>query len=74
MGIGKLLIESATSFVDENAFDRTRLWTFKGLNAARHLYEKHGFTLCQESPGTQWGTEVIEQKFERESGHLGVSA
>lgn len=65
MGIGNLLLEKATSFVDQNAFDRTQLWTFKGLNAARHLYEKHGFALTHETPGTQWGKEVIEQEFVR---------
>ncbi|MGH1467160.1 MAG: GNAT family N-acetyltransferase [Cognatishimia sp.] len=64
-GIGNLLLERATSFVDAAAFDRTRLWTFKGLDAARHLYEKHGFELVRENRGKQWGTEVIEQEFER---------
>ncbi len=66
MGIGKLLISKATEFVDQRAFDRTRLWTFKGLDAARSLYEKHGFVLAREAPGTQWGTEVIEQEFARQ--------
>ncbi|WP_422063808.1 helix-turn-helix domain-containing GNAT family N-acetyltransferase [Shimia sp.] len=65
MGIGNLLLEKATSFADAAGFDRTRLWTFKGLDAARHLYEKHGFELIHETRGTQWGTEVIEQEFER---------
>jgi DNA-binding MarR family transcriptional regulator/GNAT superfamily N-acetyltransferase len=68
MGIGRLLISKVTEFVDQNAFDRTRLWTFKGLDAARHLYEKHGFTLARETPGKQWGTEVIEQEFVRQRG------
>lgn len=68
MGIGSLLISKAMAFVDNNAFDRTRLWTFKGLDAARHLYERHGFTLAHETPGAQWGTEVIEQEFVRQRG------
>jgi DNA-binding MarR family transcriptional regulator/RimJ/RimL family protein N-acetyltransferase len=69
LGIGNLLMGRATAFVDNNnTFDRTRLWTFKGLDAARHLYEKHGFTLAHETPGTQWGTEVIEQEFMRKRG------
>lgn len=68
MGIGSLLIGKATAFVDNNTFDRTRLWTFKGLDPARHLYKKHGFTLAHETPGTQWGTEVIEQEFVRLRG------
>lgn len=65
MGIGSLLLEEATSFVDATGFERTRLWTFKGLDAARHLYEKHGFQLARENRGKQWGTEVIEQEFVR---------
>lgn len=65
MGIGRLLLNKATAFADQNAFDQTRLWTFQGLDAARHLYEKHGFVLVHETPGAQWGTEVIEQEFLR---------
>jgi DNA-binding MarR family transcriptional regulator/GNAT superfamily N-acetyltransferase len=68
MGVGNLLMTHATAFADANDFARTRLWTFKGLDAARHLYEKHGFALVHEVPGTQWGTEVIEQEFVREAG------
>lgn len=66
LGIGNQLLEKATSFTDAAGFERTRLWTFKGLDAARHLYEKHGFALVSETPGTQWGTEVIEQEFARQ--------
>lgn len=65
MGIGNLLLEKASSFVDAAGFERTRLWTFKGLDAAGHLYEKHGFQLARENRGKQWGTEVIEQEFVR---------
>ncbi|MEP5152649.1 helix-turn-helix domain-containing GNAT family N-acetyltransferase [Planktotalea sp.] len=65
MRIGSLLLEKATSFIDQAAFEQTRLWTFKGLDAARHLYEKHGFVLANETPGAQWGTEVVEQEFVR---------
>lgn len=68
MGIGSLLIGKATAFVDDNEFERTRLWTFSGLDVARHLYEKNGFTLAHQTPGTQWGTEVVEQEFIRQRG------
>ena len=66
MGIGNLLLSKATAFVDNGGFDRTRLWTFRGLDAARHLYEKFDFKLINETPGTQWGTEVCEQEFGRQ--------
>lgn len=65
MGIGSRLLEKTTSFADAANFKRTRLWTFKGLDAARHLYEKHGFKLVHETAGRQWGKEVVEQEFER---------
>jgi hypothetical protein len=40
------------------------LWTFEGLDAARHLYEKSGFRLALQKRGAQWGAEVNEQRFE----------
>ncbi len=64
-GVGGQLIERALAHVDGHGFRETRLWTFKGLDAARHLYEKAGFVLVDERPGTQWGTEVIEQVLSR---------
>jgi hypothetical protein len=45
-------------------YGRVYLWTFEGLGAARHLYEKFGFLLAFQQRGTQWGTEVTEQRFE----------
>ena len=33
-------------------------------DAARHLYEKHGFKLTDEQRGNMWGVEVNEQRFE----------
>jgi len=67
VGVGKRLIEKATAFVDKNGFRQTRLWTFQGLDAARHLYESAGFILAGEKPGSQWGTQVVEQEFIRQN-------
>jgi DNA-binding MarR family transcriptional regulator/GNAT superfamily N-acetyltransferase len=64
-GVGRALIETALAFVDAQGFDETRLWTFEGLDAARALYERHGFTLEREYPGDQWGVAVNEQVFVR---------
>ena len=64
-GAGQMLISAAMAFVDRQGFDETHLWTFKGLNAARRLYERAGFTLVEERPGARWGTEVLEQRFVR---------
>ncbi|BCF94205.1 bifunctional helix-turn-helix transcriptional regulator/GNAT family N-acetyltransferase [Paraburkholderia largidicola] len=64
LGIGRQLMTRAMAFVDER-FDETYLWTFKGLDAARHLYEAFGFQLAEEAEGTQWGEAVVEQHFVR---------
>ncbi len=64
-GLGRALIGKAMEFCDRQNFKATQLWTFKGLDAARQLYEIHGFQLVDEFTGDQWGVEVLEQKFER---------
>lgn len=64
-GVGRRLLETALAFVDEKGFAETHLWTFNGLLAARHLYEAHGFACVEEHPGSQWGSEVLEQRFVR---------
>lgn len=66
-GGGRQLLRQALGFVQTCGYLSTTLWTFAGLDAARHLYEAHGFRLVQESPGQQWGSLVTEQRFERTS-------
>ncbi|OWY26980.1 bifunctional helix-turn-helix transcriptional regulator/GNAT family N-acetyltransferase [Herbaspirillum robiniae] len=63
-GVGRVLLQKAMDFVDGHGF-ATYLWTFQGLQAARHLYESAGFTLAEEAPGEQWGSRVVEQRFVR---------
>ncbi len=63
-GIGSRLIKEAVNFCRNKGYSRVYLWTFKGLNAAKHLYEKNGFKLVEEHIGEQWGSEVNEQRFE----------
>lgn len=66
-GAGTALLTSAMAFSESRHYKRVYLWTFEGLGAARHLYEKFGFRLALQQRGTQWGTEVNEQRFEREA-------
>ncbi len=66
-GAGKKLLDAAMDFVDASGFTETHLWTFAGLNAARHLYETRGFVLVEEYAGSQWGREVLEQRFVRKN-------
>ena len=62
-GLGNELLGRALGFCRERAYKKVFLWTFRGLDTARHLYEKHGFNLKEAFEGDQWGTTVIEQKF-----------
>ncbi len=62
-GLGNQLMALAVKFCKDHKFASVYLWTFEGLHAARHLYEKFGFRLHTEQEGEQWGTQVNEQKF-----------
>ena len=70
-GVGRALLARALDFVDAR-FDETYLWTFKGLDVARHLYESHGFRLTDEAEGSQWGRAVVEQRFSRRRAGMGT--
>jgi len=66
-GVGRELLRRAVEFSDRQGYRRVQLWTFAGLDAARHLYESHGFRLHRQSPGSRWGQVVQEQQFIRET-------
>ncbi|MBC8198961.1 MAG: GNAT family N-acetyltransferase [Desulfobacterales bacterium] len=63
-GVGRKLINRAIDFCKSKGYKKTYLWTFEGLNAARHLYEEVGFQLIKQQSGVQWGATVNEQYFE----------
>lgn len=62
-GVGNTLMEKAVDFCKRSNYYRVYLWTFDGLHAARHLYEKFGFRLVEQHEGIQWGAKVNEQKY-----------
>lgn len=64
-GVGRRLLDAAVSHADAHGVRTTVLWTFRGLDTARAMYERHGFTLTLEQPGERWGSTVIEQEFRR---------
>lgn len=63
-GIGKNLIGQAIEFCRQKKYPKVYLWTFKGLENARRLYEAFHFMLSQESQIAQWGQTIVEQKYE----------
>ncbi len=62
-GLGARLLDAALSFCRALSYRKVYLWTFDGLDAARHLYEKQGFRLVRTQRGSRWGREVDEQLF-----------
>jgi len=69
-GVGRVLLQQAVDFCRQQKYARVYLWTFAGLDAARHLYEKSGFRLVEQIEGEQWGKRVLEQRFLLELGSL----
>lgn len=64
-GVGRMLLQQALAFCDRYGFSSVQLWTFSGLDSARHLYESFGFRLEKAWQGDQWGSSMLEQKFIR---------
>ena len=62
-GIGKKLFLSAIDFCKQQRYSKIYLWTFKGLEDARRLYEAENFRLCEENEVFQWGQNIMEQKY-----------
>ena len=62
-GVGNRLLQEALVFCRQRKYPRIFLWTFSGLEPARHLYEKSGFRLVEQIEGEQWGKRVLEQRY-----------
>lgn len=73
-GVGRRLLAEAIGFCDRQRFAHVDLWTLRGLDAARKLYEEFGFALAEEFVGEQWGRPITEQRFRREASEEAASA
>lgn len=65
-GVGRRLITEALGWADVTGYEEVELWTFKGLDAARKLYDGCGFVLREEMVSAMWGAELMVQHFVRE--------
>ncbi len=63
LGIGRKLIREAIGFCRDAGYGRIFLWTFKGLEGARALYESVGFRIAAEHDVRQWGRSITEQMY-----------
>jgi GNAT superfamily N-acetyltransferase len=60
-GLGRRLVEECVSFARKAGYRRITLWTHSVLAAARHIYEKAGFTLTRSEPRHSWGKLVVAE-------------
>jgi ribosomal protein S18 acetylase RimI-like enzyme len=64
MGVGRRLIDRAIGFCRNAGYENVVLWTFSTLEAARHLYAGHGFSITDTQVNNAWGEPILEEKWE----------
>ncbi len=64
IGLGRRLMETLMDYCRQKGYTHIMLWTFKGLDAAVHLYQKDGFTLTEEKENHEWKDLLIEQRWD----------
>ena len=64
-GLGAALMRRADAFMDARGYRSAYLTTFAGLDAARALYDRHGYALVAEEKADPWSGTVGLQRFER---------
>jgi GNAT superfamily N-acetyltransferase len=62
-GIGRGLVSECIAFARRARYRKTMLWTNRGLDAARHLYEDAGFRLVAEEAHHSFGKDLVGQTF-----------
>lgn len=62
--LGHKMLNQALSTCRERGQNKLFLTTFKGLDSARRLYERAGFTLTQEFTEDDWGEDSQEVRYD----------
>ena len=66
LGLGTRLVDECVRFARAAGYRKITLWTHSILSAARHVYERAGFTLTSSEPRHTWGQEVVAEFWDLE--------
>jgi len=66
IGLGQRLVDECVKFAREAGYAKITLWTHSILAAARHTYEKAGFTLTSSEKKHSWGQDVVAEYWDLE--------
>lgn len=64
IGLGKKLMNLFMEFSKEAGYRSAYLWTTHELDAAAHLYKKHGFKLTESKESRAFGKPLFEQRYD----------
>jgi DNA-binding MarR family transcriptional regulator/ribosomal protein S18 acetylase RimI-like enzyme len=66
LGLGARLTDEAVRFARRAGYKSITLWTHSVLTAARHIYQKAGFTLTSSETRKSWGQHVVSEHWDME--------
>jgi DNA-binding MarR family transcriptional regulator/GNAT superfamily N-acetyltransferase len=66
VGLGTRLVDECVRFARAAGYRKITLWTHSILSAARHVYERAGFTLTSSEPRHTWGQDVVAEFWDLE--------
>jgi DNA-binding MarR family transcriptional regulator/N-acetylglutamate synthase-like GNAT family acetyltransferase len=61
LGLGARLVDECVRFARHAGYKKLTLWTHSILTAARHVYERAGFTITSSEPRHTWGKDVVAE-------------
>ena len=66
LGLGQRLVDECVQFARAAGYKKLTLWTHSVLAAARHVYEKAGFTLTASEKRVSWSKDVVAEFWDLE--------